>query len=192
MRLSPAEIDDIRRRVRRYGAANCWTGTSGTIAADAKRLLNHMEAMGMAGEYPEGGTDDEPIGVDHILRGDAELKAIIDRTKPPADGMRPGSREFVAILDEIRDLHLRKTLDYGADEDALANIRRSADYVNVPAWAGCVIRMADKMHRLRSFFRRGRVEFDGVEDTLLDLAAYAVIALVLYRESRNVTPPHRQ
>jgi hypothetical protein len=26
------------------------------------------------------------------------------------------------------------------------------------------------------------VEFDGVEDTLLDLAAYSIIALVLYRE----------
>jgi hypothetical protein len=43
--------------------------------------------------------------------------------------------------------------------------------------------MSDKMHRLRSFFRRGEVEFDGVEDTLLDLAAYSIIALVLYRES---------
>ena len=139
-------------------------------------------------EYPEGGTDDEPIGVDHILRGDRELKAIAERAKPATNGLRPGSREFVRILDEVRELHLKKTLDYGADEDALANIRRSADYVNVSPWAGCVIRMADKMHRLRSFFRRGRVEFDGVEDTLLDLAAYAVIALVLYREGKHVTP----
>jgi hypothetical protein len=55
--------------------------------------------------------------------------------------------------------------------------------INVPAYAGCVLRMSDKMHRLRSFFRRGEVEFDGVEDTLLDLAAYSIIALVLYRES---------
>jgi hypothetical protein len=99
------------------------------------------------------------------------------------EGLRPGSREFLDILDEIRTLHLRKTLDYGADEDALANIRNSADVINVPAYAGCVLRMSDKMHRLRSFFRRGEVEFDGVEDTLLDLAAYSVIALVLYRES---------
>jgi hypothetical protein len=98
------------------------------------------------------------------------------------EGLRPGSREFLDILDEIRTLHLRKTLDYGADEDALANIRNSADVINVPAYAGCVLRMSDKMHRLRSFFRRGEVEFDGVEDTLLDLAAYSIIALVLYRE----------
>jgi hypothetical protein len=99
------------------------------------------------------------------------------------DSLRPGSREFVAVLDELKALHLKKTLDYGVDEDALANIRQSADVVNMPAWAGCVIRMSDKMHRLKAFFRRGKTEFDGVEDTLKDLACYAAIALVLYRES---------
>lgn len=97
--------------------------------------------------------------------------------------LRPGSDAFLAVLDEIRTLHMRKTKDYGADDDALANIRNSADVINVPAYAGCVLRMSDKMHRLRSFFRRGEVEFDGVEDTLLDLAAYSIIALILYREA---------
>jgi hypothetical protein len=101
------------------------------------------------------------------------------------EGLRPGSEAFVSVLDEIRNLHFRKTLDYGCDEDALSNIRNSADVINVPAYAGCVLRMSDKMHRLRSFFRRGEVEFDGVEDTLLDLAAYAAIALVLYREAQQ-------
>lgn len=99
--------------------------------------------------------------------------------------LRPGSAEFCAVLDEIEQLHLRKTLDYGCDEDALSNIRSSSDVINVSPWAGCVLRISDKMHRLRSYFRRGRVEFDGIEDTLLDIAAYAVIALVLYRESRK-------
>lgn len=99
--------------------------------------------------------------------------------------LRPGSREFVAVLEEIRELHLRKTMDYGQDDDALSNIRSSADVINVPSWAGCILRISDKMHRLKSFFRRGRVEFDGIEDTLLDIAAYAIIALVLYRERRR-------
>jgi hypothetical protein len=99
--------------------------------------------------------------------------------------LRPGSAEFCAVLDEIEQLHLRKTLDYGCDEDALSNIRSSSDVINVSPWAGCILRISDKMHRLRSYFRRGRVEFDGIEDTLLDIAAYAVIALVLYREWRQ-------
>jgi hypothetical protein len=130
------------------------------------------------------------IPVDYILRGEAELRAAAAGWKQTVEdareaSLRPGSAEFLAVLDELRELHLRKTLDYGVDEDALSNIRSSADYVNVPAWAGCVIRLADKMHRLRAYFRRGKVEFDGIPDTLLDMAAYSIIALVLYRESER-------
>ena len=106
-----------------------------------------------------------------------------DDETPEVPELREGSQRFLAVLDELKELHLRKTLDYGSDEDALSNIRNSADVINVPAYAGCVVRMSDKMHRLRSFFRRGVVEFDGLEDTFLDLAAYSVIALVLYREA---------
>jgi len=144
--------------------------------------------------------DTPSIPVDYILRAEAELKAsraegwrqVVKDAEPARmararqleqPDLRPGSAEFLQVLDELRELHLRKTLDYGVDEDALSNIRTSADYVNVPAWAGCVIRMADKMHRLRAYFRRGKVEFDGIEDTLLDIAAYAAIALVLHRET---------
>jgi hypothetical protein len=99
--------------------------------------------------------------------------------------IRPGSREFLEVLDELRTLHLRKTMDYGVDEDALSNIRSSADVVNMPAWAGCILRISDKMHRLKAFFRRGTCEFDGVEDTLKDISCYAAIALVLYREEQQ-------
>ena len=99
--------------------------------------------------------------------------------------IRPGSREFLEVLDELRTLHLRKTMDYGVEEDALSNIRSSADVVNMPAWAGCILRISDKMHRLKAFFRRGTCEFDGVEDTLKDISCYAAIALVLYREQQE-------
>lgn len=110
------------------------------------------------------------------LAGDSLLVAYPD--------IRPGSREFLEVLDELRTLHLRKTMDYGVDEDALSNIRSSADVVNMPAWAGCILRISDKMHRLKAFFRRGTCEFDGVEDTLKDISCYAAIALVLYREEQ--------
>ena len=40
--LLPLTADDvawIERRARKVGPANCWTGTSGTLAADVIRLL---------------------------------------------------------------------------------------------------------------------------------------------------------
>ena len=113
------------------------------------------------------------------------VSELESRNRAAAPTLRPGSREFVAVLEEIESLHLRKTLDYGQDDDALSNIRSSADVINVPSWAGCILRISDKMHRLKSYFRRGRCEFDGVDDTLQDIAAYAVIALVLYREGKR-------
>lgn len=137
-------------------------------------------------------TPDSGMAIPHdwILQGQREIESHSDDIRwkgdsliaTPPEALRPGSREFVGVLDEIKDLHLRKTLDYGVDDDALSNIRESADVVNMPAWAGAILRISDKMHRLKAYFRRGTTEFDGVEDTLKDISSYAAIALVLYRE----------
>jgi len=126
------------------------------------------------------------VPVDWILRGARELEA--QRAAEPAavlgdellkdHGLRPGSDQFVTVLDEIRQLHLRKTQDYGADDDAFANIRFGAEVVNIEPWQACLVRICDKVQRLKAFCHNGRVEFDGLEDTLLDLASYAVIAEV--------------
>jgi len=107
--------------------------------------------------------------------------------EPPAPVRRvyraPGGDQFREVLEELAVLHERKSLDYGDGVDPLANITQAAESINVTPLAVCTVRMADKMQRLKSFFRRGEVEFDGIEDTLLDLAAYAVIGLIQHRKS---------
>lgn len=143
--------------------------------------------------HAERAEPEETVPVDWILQGQKEMEASTDDIRwtgdsilaKQSDDIRPGSREFLAILEELKSLHLAKTLDYGVDEDALSNIRQSADVVNMPAWAGCILRISDKMHRLKAFFRRGKCEFDGIEDTLKDIACYSAIALVLYREGQS-------
>ena len=37
--LTQNEIDEAEQLARRYGPANCWTGTSGTLAAWIIRLI---------------------------------------------------------------------------------------------------------------------------------------------------------
>lgn len=142
--------------------------------------------------HAERAEPEETVPFDWILQGQREMEAAPDDIRwtgdsilaKQGDDIRPGSREFLAILEELKTLHLAKTLDYGVDEDALSNIRQSADVVNMPAWAGCILRISDKMHRLKAYFRRGKCEFDGIEDTLKDIACYSAIALVLYREGQ--------
>ena len=102
----------------------------------------------------------------------------------------PGTMEFLRILDEMRALHLSKTHDYGdsSSGDALANIRNGAEMVGISHWKGALVRAADKMQRLKTYCRVGRLVHEGVEDTLLDLAAYAALALVLFREEAGKLP----
>jgi hypothetical protein len=71
------ELRDIDRRIQRAGSANCWTGTLGSLAADARRLVRHIEERGMSCEYP----------VDHILRGERELRHYTGEEMAPSDAM---------------------------------------------------------------------------------------------------------
>lgn len=98
--------------------------------------------------------------------------------------MEGGHPEYLKLLDEMRALHVKKAADYGRGEDPLANCRASADF-GVPAWVGVVMRANDKMHRIKSFLQNGKLENESVEDSLKDLAAYALIALVLFRELKE-------
>lgn len=98
---------------------------------------------------------------------------------------QPGSLPFLELLEELRQLHLSKSQDYGSESDPLANIRQGAEFVGIEAWRGCMVRVADKVQRLKTFCRTGRLVHEGVRDTLLDLAAYSLLAIVLFDEGRN-------
>ena len=98
---------------------------------------------------------------------------------------RPGSLPFLELLEELRQLHLSKSQDYGSESDPLANIRQGAEFVGIEAWRGCLVRVADKVQRLKTYCRTGRLVHEGVRDTLLDLSAYSLLAIVLFDEGKN-------
>ena len=56
--------------------------------------------------------------------------------------------------------------------------------MGIPAWKGCLVRLSDKFSRLCSFAKKEQYEVkdESIEDTLKDLAVYALIAVILYRE----------
>jgi hypothetical protein len=93
----------------------------------------------------------------------------------------PSSARFHELVQEIVALHDRKQADYGADDDPFANVRSSKEW-GVPAWVGALIRLNDKVHRLKSFARKGSLANESAEDSMRDIAVYALIALVLYEQ----------
>lgn len=91
---------------------------------------------------------------------------------------------FVSTLQRMLDLHKKKIQDYGNAEDLLANLRGSIEF-GFPPEVGVFLRMADKMHRLQAFARKGKLANEGVDDTLIDIANYAVLALILIEERKT-------
>lgn len=111
------------------------------------------------------------------LRGDSLL----------ASDVHPTSQAFFDLCDALKEMHRRKSRDYGcpSGEDPLANIRNGAKFVGIPSWKGAMVRLSDKVTRLASYNATGRLENESLEDNLFDLASYSLLALLLHREERN-------
>jgi len=92
---------------------------------------------------------------------------------------------FQRILEEIDNMHLEKSKGYGRKGEPFHNIKAGADFLGIPWWQGCVMRMNDKMGRLSAAAHGSDLGEEGVEDALIDLATYAVIALALWREEQE-------
>jgi hypothetical protein len=135
---------------------------------------------------------DEPL-IEHMLHQyhlhragltQDELDEALERLA--GDGItheqRPGSLPFLELLEELRQLHLSKSQDYGSENDPLANIRQGAEFVGIEPWRACLVRVADKVQRLKTYCKTGRLVHEGVRDTLLDLSAYSLLAIVLFDE----------
>lgn len=96
---------------------------------------------------------------------------------------RRGSPEFHKILDKLRDVHERKSADYGDADDPLANVRRGAELIGVDHWKGCLVRIADKLQRIKNFCNGTELKNENVVDSLDDLASYAVIMRAMFEET---------
>ena len=97
----------------------------------------------------------------------------------------PGDPRLHALLAEIGELHDRKQQDYGRTGDPFANVRASEDF-GVTGWIGTMIRANDKMRRVQSMALKGSLQNESLEDSLMDLAVYSLIAIILYRESTAI------
>lgn len=93
----------------------------------------------------------------------------------------PKTDPYSKALDELWQLYQKKRADYGSVDDPFANVRAAGDFGIAP-WLGAVSRANDKMHRIKVHALGQTLVNETVRDSLLDLAAYALIALCLYDE----------
>lgn len=83
-------------------------------------------------------------------------------------------KDLEEILTELKVLMIRKNQDYGP-----YNIAHAPG----GAMNGLIIRMHDKLERLQNlYYNKGNTpNYESVEDTLQDLANYAIIGLMVQR-----------
>lgn len=95
----------------------------------------------------------------------------------------PNSERFHQLLVEMGELHDRKQEDYGRGDDPFANVRASEEW-GIPGWVGAMIRLNDKVRRLQALRTKGSLANEAAVDSFMDIAVYALIALVLYEQEQ--------
>lgn len=104
---------------------------------------------------------------------------------------------FPELIEEMVATYRRKNSDYSDSENDPFRNFRFIELAGTPAFDGVLARLSDKFIRimnLRKKEKEGRevaVKSEAITDTLLDLANYAIIALVLYEEEqrdKDLTP----
>lgn len=127
-----------------------------------------------------------------------QLLLFPDLTGPIAVELAPdeeqvaGSPRYLALLDEMKSLHIRKNAGYAGigNPDPWANFRMSESF-GVDALRGTLVRLSDKYIRVTNLLRNPDNDQVGesLRDTLMDLSAYALIAICLLEEGQRSTFP---
>lgn len=95
------------------------------------------------------------------------------------------SAQYLALLDDMIALHKAKAAGYSGDNpDTWANFREAEAWGTTPLH-GCLIRMGDKYKRAQNLMQNPDNDKVGesLKDTLMDLSAYALIAICLMNEA---------
>jgi hypothetical protein len=118
----------------------------------------------------------------------------VSYTVPPTKNRHPDSQRFHDLLKQIGDLHDQKQCDYGLSEQPFYNLECAHEW-GLPSWMGIMIRISDKVRRLRAYVRNGKLLNESMEDSLMDIAVYALAAIVVNekdkRKQNNACPSQK-
>ena len=92
------------------------------------------------------------------------------------------NQRFDALLEELAQLHAAKNHDYAEDADPLSNLHR-AERLGVEPWRGALVRRSDKWSRIEQLATGKVPKNESLRDSLIDLSAYALLAILLLDEA---------
>jgi len=94
---------------------------------------------------------------------------------------------FYDLIIKMCEIHEIKNKSYGLG-NPLGNFMESRRF-GIPPWKGCLVRVSDKVSRLYNLASKlgdpeysDAVKMESLEDTLIDLANYSLLCIILLRE----------
>jgi len=78
MPISRERLIEIEQHARRFGPANCWTGTSGTLSAMIIELLREIETL--TADKQRGNGCSEGVGVTEVDRDELRRVYTVEST----------------------------------------------------------------------------------------------------------------
>jgi len=116
----------------------------------------------------------------------AAMKMIRSNNEVVSKVGKFGDPRVHELFEKLSAVYSDKNRDYSGDNDPWSAFM-SCRELGIEPWVGVLVRMLDKVNRLKVFAKRGAysVKDETVYDTLCDLAVYAVIAAVLYGDTRE-------
>ena len=106
---------------------------------------------------------------------------------PPVilDPNDPFDRALIPIVETSH----RKRADYAEDHDAFGNFRLTAAFAGFEApWLSAAFNCSQKLARIQALRANGRADNpanEALEDTILDLATYACLALAMFLQDKD-------
>jgi len=105
-----------------------------------------------------------------------------------------GHPDFYKILDELKELHNKKNYQYASNKEPLGNFNRVGKLChkvmlnpnisdNLKVGMVQMAKQIDAVYDMVGENKIGTVE--AVEDKLKDIAVYAIIVMILYKENKN-------
>ena len=93
------------------------------------------------------------------------------------------SEEYKRISEEMYEMFARKHMDYGLNNIALGGDLKNPEDKKF-SLTGLCIRLTDKISRLKNLLINGKnyVKGEGMEDTIIDIANYGIIGLLVGRD----------
>jgi hypothetical protein len=110
-----------------------------------------------------------------------------DQPGQPTEKLHPEVTDFINLCNEMKDVHIAKSHDYGIDDDPHANFNGSRDF-GIEPFTGLMLRLNDKVVRVRNFIKKGKLMNESLDDALRDISVYATIGRVMLKRRQHIGP----